>query len=276
MSKIFSWTGAILISFFAAVLALHYEYDFLQKRGKPAEDSSQTEKGPKKRPPEEPLDDTSKDQGEPNDTIYIYVDTSKTQSKGDRLISLLKDSFIIDSDGNKYPLLKFNNLIWTGKNLNLIVSDSRCYQDQSKNCLNYGRLYFWESAMQACQSLGMGWRLPTDKEWEILAEKHGGFWDLAPDESYLPDNETHGNPLEGFLTLIEKGESDFNAQLGGSFGLGAFYGENVMGRYWTAGSKTLYRFKVYFEFRKERTESRLVRDRGFGRAQMAYCRCVRK
>ncbi|HZI28520.1 MAG TPA: FISUMP domain-containing protein, partial [Gemmatimonadaceae bacterium] len=54
---------------------------------------------------------------------------------------------------------------WTTANLNVSTSASYCYDDAESNCGRYGRLYTWESAQRGCQSLGDGWRLPTDDEW---------------------------------------------------------------------------------------------------------------
>jgi hypothetical protein len=49
---------------------------------------------------------------------------------------------------------------WTTDNLNIQAVSSYCYEDLETNCRQYGRLYTWESAPRACQSLGNGWRLP--------------------------------------------------------------------------------------------------------------------
>jgi hypothetical protein len=54
---------------------------------------------------------------------------------------------------------------WTTDNLNVKITDSYCYEDVEMNCRRYGRLYTLESARRGCQSLGGGWRLPTDDEW---------------------------------------------------------------------------------------------------------------
>src|SRR5687768_5272417 len=49
---------------------------------------------------------------------------------------------------------------WMTENLNVNTGRSYCYEDAELNCRRYGRLYTWESAQRACQSLGGGWRLP--------------------------------------------------------------------------------------------------------------------
>src|SRR5262245_52388612 len=57
---------------------------------------------------------------------------------------------------------------WTTANLNVDASPSYCYDDAEANCRQYGRLYTWDSAQRVCQSLGDGWRLPTDAEWRSM------------------------------------------------------------------------------------------------------------
>ena len=63
---------------------------------------------------------------------------------------------------------------WTTANLSVNTSSSYCYDDAEPNCRRYGRLYTWESAQRGCQSLGDGWRLPTDDEWGRMAKHYGG------------------------------------------------------------------------------------------------------
>src|SRR3954463_179445 len=45
---------------------------------------------------------------------------------------------------------------WTVDNLNVNIGSSYCYEDTEPNCRRYGRLYTWESAQRACQSLADG------------------------------------------------------------------------------------------------------------------------
>jgi uncharacterized protein (TIGR02145 family) len=70
---------------------------------------------------------------------------------------------------------------WTTENLNVATDGSYCYEDADLNCRRYGRLYMWDSAQRGCQSLGDGWRLPTNDEWRQLAKHHGGLRDESAD-----------------------------------------------------------------------------------------------
>jgi uncharacterized protein (TIGR02145 family) len=35
-------------------------------------------------------------------------------------------------------------------------------------------MYTWDSAQRVCQTLGNGWRLPTDDEWRQMTKRYGG------------------------------------------------------------------------------------------------------
>ena len=63
---------------------------------------------------------------------------------------------------------------WTTANLNVPAAGSYCYDDAELNCRRYGRMYTWDSAQRVCQSLGDGWRLPTDDEWRQMTKRYGG------------------------------------------------------------------------------------------------------
>src|SRR6185369_16950304 len=112
---------------------------------------------------------------------------------------------------------------WTTANLNVGASASYCYDDAEPNCRLYGRLYTWESAQRVCQSLGDGWRLPTDDDWRQLAKRYGGVSDDSADKG------------EGaFTALMSGGTSGFNAVLGGNRSDGKYARLEAHGFYWTA------------------------------------------
>ena len=81
-------------------------------------------------------------------------------------------AFVSLSSGTKVSFKRMaDGKQWTAYNLNVTATPSYCYDDAEANCRRYGRLYTWESARQACQSLGDGWRLPTDDEWRADGER---------------------------------------------------------------------------------------------------------
>ncbi len=125
---------------------------------------------------------------------------------------------------------------WTTANLNVNASPSYCYDDAEPNCRRYGRLYTWESAQRVCQSLGDGWRLPTDDEWRQMAKRYGGVSDESADKGKA-----------AFTALRSGGTSGFNAVLGGNRSNGQYARLEAHGLYWTAsdndpGTAPLYNF----------------------------------
>ena len=125
---------------------------------------------------------------------------------------------------------------WTTANLSVNVAPSYCYDDAEPNCRRYGRLYPWESAQRVCQSLGDGWRLPTDDEWRQMAKRYGGVSSDSADKGKA-----------AFTALVSGGSSGFNAVLGGNRTDGQYARLEAHGFYWTAsdndpGSAPYYNF----------------------------------
>jgi uncharacterized protein (TIGR02145 family) len=114
---------------------------------------------------------------------------------------------------------------WMTANLNVNTALSYCYEDAELNCRRYGRLYTWESAHRGCQSLGDGWRLPTNDEWRQLAKHYGGVRD---------DSDDSGKAA--YKALLIGGSSGFNALLGGGRvnDEGQYARLDAHGLYWTA------------------------------------------
>jgi uncharacterized protein (TIGR02145 family) len=113
---------------------------------------------------------------------------------------------------------------WTTQNLNLDMAPSWCYDDSETNCQRYGRLYTWDSARQACQSLGYGWRLPSEEDWRQLAKRYGGVSEDAKDRG-----------KSAYQSLLIKGGSRFSAVLGGGRSQDGQYARlQGHGFYWTA------------------------------------------
>jgi len=113
---------------------------------------------------------------------------------------------------------------WMKKNLNVEMEDSWCYNNSPDNCAKYGRLYTWEAAKSACQSVGM--RLPTNAEWDALVKAAGG-------------SSTAGKKLKSKSGWYNNGNGTdnygFSALPGGSGSSnGYFNGVGYNGIWWTA------------------------------------------
>jgi uncharacterized protein (TIGR02145 family) len=152
---------------------------------------------------------------------------------------------------------------WTTENLTVDIDGSHCYNDAPSNCVRYGRLYTWDSAQRGCQSLGDGWRLPTNDEWRQLAKHYGGLRE-----------ESDNGGRAAYTTLMTGGRSGFNAVLGGSRVSDdeQFSRLEAHGFYWTA-SASAATSAWFYNFGKGGLSLNRHRD---GHKQMAISvRCVR-
>ena len=73
---------------------------------------------------------------------------------------------LIDTrDNSRYETVRLGGLIWMQSNLNYSSPDSRCYDDDSENCIQHGRIYGYEEAKKVCPE---GWRLPRYDELQSI------------------------------------------------------------------------------------------------------------
>jgi uncharacterized protein (TIGR02145 family) len=153
---------------------------------------------------------------------------------------------------------------WTIDNLNVETSESYCYEGTERNCHRYGRLYTWGSAKRGCESLGAGWRLPTEDEWRRLAKHYGGLREESEDSGKA-----------AYTALSIGGHSGFNALLGGGRGSddGQYARLEAHGFYWTA-SETDRDSAWFYNFGRGGQSLNRHRD---GKKHMAISvRCIRE
>ena len=62
------------------------------------------------------------------------------------------DKFTDARDGYAYDVVTIGKARWFAENLRFKTPDSRCYEGDEANCVDHGRLYRLQDALQACPS----------------------------------------------------------------------------------------------------------------------------
>lgn len=128
-----------------------------------------------------------------------------------------KAESVTDFDGNVYRTIRIGNRVWMAENLRAIRSSDGsmlngvyAYDNDESHVPEYGRLYTWEAAKNACLK---GWHLPTKQEWDSLASS------LGPD------------PVQ---KLSSGGSSGFDAKFGGRLAGESFGYMGEIELYWSS------------------------------------------
>jgi uncharacterized protein (TIGR02145 family) len=137
-----------------------------------------------------------------NETTYywkvIAKDNYNNQSEG-LIWSFTTENIlqpVVDIDGNTYETIQIGYQVWLAENLKVIhyrdgteiphltsdeewrlsiPSGAYCYyNNESGNGNTYGVLYNWYAATDAHNIAPEGWHVPTDIEWQTLADYLGG------------------------------------------------------------------------------------------------------
>ncbi|MDR0515685.1 MAG: fibrobacter succinogenes major paralogous domain-containing protein [Fibromonadaceae bacterium] len=184
-----------------------------------------------------------------------------------------KDTFTDTRDGKTYKTTKIGEQTWMAENLNYNVSGSKCYENETKNCGKYGRLYDWATAMKACPK---GWHLPSNDEWDKLycyadgdkceeglyySEIAGKY--LKSKEGWNDNNGKSGNGEDTY---------SFSALPGGSGNsVGDFSDVGDNGCWWSASEGS----SSYAYFRSIGYDSEYVYLNNYDKSFLFSVRCVR-
>ena len=106
------------------------------------------------------------------------------------------------------------------------MGTSWCFGNADSNCVKYGRLYDWETAVKACPS---GWKLPDTADWKQLINFAGGESTAG---TKLKTSSGWDN-LGGYLT-VGTDDYGFSALPGGSRSATDFSQGGVEACWWTA------------------------------------------
>jgi len=125
----------------------------------------------------------------------------------------IKYGSMVDArDKITYKTVKIGNQTWMAENLNYNAKGSECNGNNPLNCIKYGRLYNWKTALKVCPK---GWHLPSNAEWQKLVDFVGGNEvagkKLKAESGWNNDNATSGNGTDdyGFAALPGGNNSEY-------------------------------------------------------------------
>ena len=170
------------------------------------------------------------------DSIVLIVtpkssssETSVSSSSRDTTYNAEKNTLTDTRDGQVYRTVTIGDQVWMAENLNYKTDSSFCYNDSSKYCDKYGRLYIWDAAMDACPE---GWRLPDETDFVNLIKAVGGEkgagTKLKSTSGWNDDDGESGNGTDAFgFSALAAGISN-----AGYYGVGyttSFWGSTECG-----------------------------------------------
>ena len=161
------------------------------------------------------------------DSVVLIV--TPNSSSRDTTYNAEKNTLTDTRDGQVYRTVTIGDQVWMAENLNYKTDSSFCYNDSSKYCDKYGRLYIWDAAMDACPE---GWRLPDETDFVNLIKAVGGEkgagTKLKSTSGWNDDDGESGNGTDAFgFSALAAGISN-----AGYYGVGyttSFWGSTECG-----------------------------------------------
>lgn len=169
-------------------------------------------------------------------------------------------TFTDSRDDQTYRWIRMKDgKIWMAENASYKTSNSYCYDNKESNCNQYGRLYIWEAAKNACPE---GWRLPTYENLIQLLESLPGGYNYSPNIWRYKDDrrKAYKNLTSGVFSAL---------LCGGSLSSNEFHGLGDEGEYWLATDGGTD-FAWYYNFDNGEVYSRRTKPK----TTASYCRCV--
>ncbi|MCL2261532.1 MAG: fibrobacter succinogenes major paralogous domain-containing protein [Fibromonadales bacterium] len=193
----------------------------------------------------------------------IQVEPIKEIKEDAIVLRVTKGSLTDKRDGKVYKTVKIGAQNWMAENLSYDTKGSKCYDNKSENCVKYGRLYDWSTAMKVCPN---GWHLPGNDEWQKLVDLAGG-------------NNFAGEKLKaknGWGTIKNSDDYGFSALPGGavrSYLRFSFHSAGYYGHWW---SSTKYDKDEKLSYNRSMSHLYESVDWGFDRKQsLLSVRCVK-
>ncbi|MDR2594241.1 MAG: fibrobacter succinogenes major paralogous domain-containing protein [Fibromonadaceae bacterium] len=171
-------------------------------------------------------------------------------------------------DGKVYRTVIMGTQTWMAENLNYDTTGSKCYSNEEANCVKYGRLYDWSTAMalpSSCNSATCsgqvnakhqgicptGWRIPSTADWDKLMRYIDG-----DKTTYSPyDSPMAGKYLKAISGWGGGGDNSngedkygFSALPGGYGYSNGFRNVGTNGDWWSTSEydgTSAYRFDLY-------------------------------
>ncbi|MDR2592542.1 MAG: fibrobacter succinogenes major paralogous domain-containing protein [Chitinispirillales bacterium] len=154
-------------------------------------------------------------------------------------VTVVKGAFKDSRDSTTYKTVTIDGKKWMAENLNYYnETGSWCYDDKPDNCVKYGRLYNWNTAMDGTSSSARnpsgvrgvcpsGWHLPSYGEWNDLFKAAG-----LSEGSKLKSKTGWKSGGDG------KDEYGFSALPGGMRGSSGTFKEAGESGYWWSATET--------------------------------------
>jgi len=185
-------------------------------------------------------------------------------------------AFTDPRDNKTYKTVKIGEQVWMGENLNYEAEVSRCYGEGGQvayedayrtlsnseiqaNCVKYGRMYNWNTAMKACPK---DWHLPSKDEWAMLTASVSGEDSVCKHLKAKSGWENDGNGLNSY------GFSALPGGWGNSFG--TFNNVGYFGLWWSASeynSNYAYHWHIIYYHKNPRCYQ-------FDKSLLLSVRCV--